>query len=273
MSEDEHPLEQAIDSIDRLQVPQGPPEQLNKNLISELSQETGRRDLRFPGIYRDRLLRYAAGLLLAATAGLCTWFLIVDSRSALAFSDIAEVFQNVQNASFNVTVYTDGHPVRSLEFLVLEPSRLRMTGANGEIVIKNFEDDRIVFLDPVKKQAVIGQGSSEHFGVLIFKDLRDRFAESMLRSESIERLGQKVVTGRRTVGFRYQENNEQMTVWADPKTRLPVRIAMASGAEPESLKVWSDFEFDIEMDQSMFDTRIPEGFKVETIPVDRWADP
>ena len=39
-----------------------------------------------------------------------------------------------------------------------------------------------------------------------------------------ESLGEKEIDGRRVVGFRLSDRGTVLSVWGDPKTRVPVRI-------------------------------------------------
>ena len=53
-----------------------------------------------------------------------------------------------------------------------------------------------------------------------------------------------------------------MSVWGDPKTGLPVRIEMTMEIMPNLKVTMSDFEFNVDMDESLFSVEPPAGYEV-----------
>jgi len=58
-------------------------------------------------------------------------------------------------------------------------------------------------------------------------------------------------------GFRATGPDGEWTIWADPETALPIRMEQKWG---QMQFVCTDFQFDIEMDESLFSMEIPEGY-------------
>ena len=58
-----------------------------------------------------------------------------------------------------------------------------------------------------------------------------------------------------------------MTLWADPATQLPVRIESTSAGPPKSEVAMTNFEFNIELDRSLFSVEIPDGYTVVDVNV------
>jgi hypothetical protein len=82
--------------------------------------------------------------------------------------------------------------------------------------------------------------------------------------EEVEQLGRQTVDGRETMGFRYRERGAEMTIWAAPGTGLPVRVeATTPLMKPKSHVVFSDFRFNVELDESLFSLEAPEGYTVK----------
>ena len=75
------------------------------------------------------------------------------------------------------------------------------------------------------------------------------------------------------------ESDVELTIWADEKTRLPVRIEMLwtfTGSLPKALKdkhgtaqmtvLLKDFVFDQPLDKSKFHLDAPAGYEVQRYP-------
>ncbi len=60
----------------------------------------------------------------------------------------------------------------------------------------------------------------------------------------------------------------EMTIWADAKTLMPVRIEYSMGGMMgmEATVIMSDIVFDVELDESLFE--VPEGYDVQTMQID-----
>jgi outer membrane lipoprotein-sorting protein len=80
-----------------------------------------------------------------------------------------------------------------------------------------------------------------------------------------EKLPKKEFDGRTLIGFLSKGSNENITIWADPKTTLPVRIEMKFGQQDVLIK---NFEFDIPVDESLVSMEIPAGFTAKKAVMD-----
>jgi hypothetical protein len=81
-------------------------------------------------------------------------------------------------------------------------------------------------------------------------------------------LGEKVIDGRRVVGFQYDSPTELVTLWGDPATGYPVRIESVRSGLPRSEMITTKFEFNIDLPESLFDMTPPPGYKVLTFDLD-----
>jgi len=98
-----------------------------------------------------------------------------------------------------------------------------------------------------------------------------------LPSDKAEKLPDRTIDGQRAIGYRFVWKNEQKDgaehftgttirdIWADPRTKLPVRIEhkMRSTNPKEAGGDWvfSDFIWDAPLDRSLFSMTPPEGYK------------
>jgi outer membrane lipoprotein-sorting protein len=74
---------------------------------------------------------------------------------------------------------------------------------------------------------------------------------------SVELLGEQELDGQITIVVRATGPDGEFKVWADPQTHLPIRIEQKWRQMEIAL---TDFEFDVELDESLFSMEIPEGY-------------
>jgi outer membrane lipoprotein-sorting protein len=84
----------------------------------------------------------------------------------------------------------------------------------------------------------------------------------------VDNLGEREVDGKKAVGLLCRGGREETTIWADPATALPVRVETvispppSTNMRPERITM-HDFEFNKELEVSLFSTEPPAGYEVE----------
>lgn len=73
-------------------------------------------------------------------------------------------------------------------------------------------------------------------------------------------LGNRKIDGKTLCGFIVTQNGLEQTVWVDAMTGLPARIEIPIPQSPGSRMVLKDFKFDVPLEDSLFDMKIPEGY-------------
>src|SRR6185503_2384323 len=83
-------------------------------------------------------------------------------------------------------------------------------------------------------------------------------------------IGEKAIAGQPAQGFEVQHDNQQMTIWVDKKTRLPVEmeILLQLGELPPSKATATQFEWDAKIDESLLSLDPPAGYEVQQLDVD-----
>ena len=77
-----------------------------------------------------------------------------------------------------------------------------------------------------------------------------------------ESLGEKVIDGQQVVGFRINSPAAVFEVWGDPKTGSPAHVQWTVAAVPDVRVTMSDFEFNVDLDESLFSVEPPAGYEV-----------
>ncbi|MBN2180264.1 MAG: hypothetical protein JW715_00005, partial [Sedimentisphaerales bacterium] len=213
-------------------------------------------------IMKSTITKIAAAILIVVSviAGIHFW----SSTETVAWADIVRPILTARTVVFNL-VMTEGEHIPITRVMNMGTQRLRseVLSPDGKtvqaIVIVDFDTSQMLQLIPSQKTAVL----------IEMKDLPEKpenFIEIMrnviieLQNDpdvSVESLGEKEIDGHMSQGLRATSSEGELTVWADSQTRLPIRIEQ-KGRQIQF--VCTDFQFDIEMDESLFSMEIPEGY-------------
>ena len=213
----------------------------------------------------------AATLLVACAV----WLIQSASTPALALDLLIEKLMQAKTARYDTIVTTEGQPPLKMKGYYLEPNHMREE-FDGFINIIDWSARKRIGLDPKNMRAT----------VLSLKNLPDELmtgmqegnwfegTRQMLRAATTDpyakvvSLGEKQLDGRTVIGVRFEISGSHMTLWADPATQLPVRIESTSAGPPKSEVAMTNFEFNIELDKSLFSVEIPNGYTVADVNVD-----
>jgi len=87
---------------------------------------------------------------------------------------------------------------------------------------------------------------------------------------SPEELGEKEIDGRRAVGFRARSLGENLVIWADAETAIPLRIELGIGYQTSIIK---NFEFNIPVDVSVINMEVPPEYTLKETNLDLSKEP
>jgi outer membrane lipoprotein-sorting protein len=184
---------------------------------------------------------------------------------------VAEALTKVETARWKSTSFVkqpQGQTNTAEEIgMFTAPSHERMERTEaGEvsILIIDGQKDEVLTLAPAGKIATVLKLKDFPPGAPLGKRFLD-LRESVLEAKSgeagtVESLGVKVIDGRSAEGFRMQIGATEVEIWADPKTSLPIRVEQVTSGATEVRIVMTDFEADVDLDESLFSLDPPEGY-------------
>jgi outer membrane lipoprotein-sorting protein len=274
-------LERAIASHHAETVPPGPPSRLVAATLRALneSEQSPRSLLLTPRTPMKRYLTTAAGLLLAIAA--CTMFgVLLRTPSTAAFAHMIEPILRAKTARFNITIELKDLPKQTARMMISGAGHMRQEMPTGQIHIIDSDVGKSVMVTPADKSAVSfnmavlpEQQRPTNYFDLLRTGLRSAEGDQAAARES---LGKKQVDGRDVVGYRVKlkESNGELTIWGDPVTGLPIVAEMKLAMFPDGRFTMTDFEFDVELDEELFDTQVPNGYTLveHTISMPTEAD-
>jgi hypothetical protein len=178
------------------------------------------------------------------------------------FAQVIQPILNAQTALFDVIVGEEEAGGAVIHDMVMG-SRIRRTLSNAPDVVSiiDLEAGRILVLTAPTKEAVYidlkGLPSIPNY----MERLRNVITTLKKHPQfEVEELGQQDIAGQRLIGFRATHPEAEITIWADLKTALPVRIEQN---EWQMKVICKNIQFDVPMEDSLFSMDVPEGYELQ----------
>ncbi len=210
-------------------------------------------------------LAAAAAVIIAVLVGIHQFGGSTDGAS-VAWADVVNPILNSKTAVLDIRFGSQENP--SVIHDEIMGSRIRRTVSNvatADIII-DLEQKRIMALEPAKKTAVY----------IDFKGLDEVQNYIQLLRDTIIRLqndpnfvvkehGLQEIDGGNYIALVAESGEQRITVWADPKTALPVRIEQKT---PNMQIICDNLQFDVALDESRFSMEVPDGYTVQSAGID-----
>ncbi len=231
----------------------------------KIETSTSLQPSRWGIIMKSKITKYtvAAGIMIAVLTGIYQFAGTIDGTGVTWAQVVEQINRHEKYKCHQRVVRSDGTKQSTMNMYHLNLSQRREEIEDGTIRIFDMrgKDAIIVELDPRRKKAAVTK-------LLGFGPRKDPDIIAMVKGfeqVSIVRLGTKKQNGKVLHGFRHQPNKyNDFTVWVDFETKLPVEIAIKHPEAGQTI-LMDEFEFDFTVDPSLFDPKVPAGYKVETI--------
>ncbi|MHC4442125.1 MAG: hypothetical protein ACYTBZ_20430 [Planctomycetota bacterium] len=232
------------------------------------SERTTPADLQ-PNIWRivmkSRITKFAAAavIIIAVMIGINQFGGSIDGARA-AWGKTVKPLMKARTVVFNVIMgQGENVPVNRVMNNSTQRVRNEMLSPDGKTIqviqIIDYETSQVLSLYPKDKTALLTD----------LKDLPEK-PENILETMrniitdlqedpafSVELLGEQELNGQITTVVRATRPDEEFTIWADLQTHLPIRVEQKWR---QMQFVCTNFEFDIDLDESLFNMEIPEGY-------------
>ncbi|MCK4851003.1 MAG: hypothetical protein KAT11_06620 [Phycisphaerae bacterium] len=265
-------VEKAVRAIREVRVPQGPPGEVVESVLT--AGNGGRSEFAKGSFGMNWIMKIAAAILIVVGIGAVIGLVTQGSGgSGVAFAAVAQQFRNARTVTYTMITDADSEaiPTMRMEMSYKQPGYWRMTGGAGSVV---------GITDGTQKKAILINHSEKQFSEMNFSNLpQDKpeieFFEWLrtLPDRADEVLGEKEMDGRRVQGFRVSENGMTGTFWIDTETGDLTRVEMEFPNAPGTHGVMTDFQFDLELEDSLFSLTPPEGYtqgpQIDTSPIDQ----
>lgn len=191
------------------------------------------------------------------------------SITSVAYAEVVERLHNARTLTYTLQTTTpvEGVPTMRMEVAFREPGYMRMTMPGGYVSVMDYVQEKGITILPPRKQFIEIEMSN------LPNDPAQQQFEAIEKLRTLpdradEELGTKEIDGRVLQGYRVTEENVINTVWIDPQTRELVIVEMEFVSAPSMSGIMTDFQFDVDLDDSLFSLTPPDGYTRMEIQVD-----
>jgi hypothetical protein len=290
-------LEQALAALREAPVADGPSPRLVASTVEALQTAMIPPDvvrLRERRLKMFRIARYsttaaAVVLLVIGAAGL----FLMDRTASLAFAQVVENVKNAKCVAFVTKIPTivEGSRMGTLQqkwYVQGDVYRMELPSAQEDVqappdappalmaMIADFKQKKALQIEFNRKTAKWIKGDDK-----MWLKMAKSFANPIeqlrqLKGDDAERVGVEELNGRKTEVYRLKKTDifmglrltggETAKLWVDPKSGLPIRIAVerpADSKEKAPVVVFEQFRWNEPLNADLFKLEVPKGFTIE----------
>lgn len=213
-------------------------------------------------IMKSSVTRLAAAAVVLVAAALGVNYIMTPS---VTFADVIEPIINARTVILDLIVGDEETSPPMHEIVV--GSRIRRTLSNMEHVtqIIDLDEAKMLALDDKEKTAIyVDMQGPLVEGSRIYVEFLQKVVVKL--QDNYEELGEQEIDGQKAIGFAARgPDNEEVKIWADPKTALPVRVELRIG---QFFAIMKNFQFDVPIEDSLISMDVPEGYTLQETKFD-----
>jgi len=211
-------------------------------------------------IMKTNTIKLAAAAVIIA-AVLVGIHLLGGNGANAVYARVVEQLQYARTMTYSIVTHTpvESMPTLRQQMAFKEPGFMRTTTADGYITVIDWNQNKGITLWPPNKEYIDFEASNYQHDpaqdpFMVVEKLRT------LPDEADEVLGEKEIDGRVLEGFRVTQGDMINTVWIDPQTEVLVRVETEYTNAPGMNAIMTDFQFNAELDDSLFSLTPTEGY-------------
>jgi hypothetical protein len=266
-----HPADDIKKLVDESQITSSP--EIDRRILADALEDLEKRRTEratsprlgtWRVVMNSKWTRLAAAALIIVAVVLGLQF---AGGSTVTFAQAIRPILNADTAILDIVIGAEDPNTPVIHDLVMGP-RIRRTMSNvpGVVSVIDLEDSRILTLTEAKKEAAY----IDLKGLPSMPNYMDQLRNVIVQLQDsphfvVADLGVREIDGRKAVGFLARHPKAEITLWADAKTGLPLRIDQKAG---QLLVIAKNLQFDVPMDEGLFSMKVPEGYKLQQIDLD-----
>ena len=233
-------------------------DEIEKALAKSKTTSTAPQPNIWRNIMHTRMTKLAAAA--AIIVGVFVVFNVIDTGGSITWAEVVKPILSARTLIVDIVVGNE--EASSVMSDTIVGSRIRRSISNipGTVMVIDPDSGKMLALDETGKSAsyIDIQGPLAEGTKNFVEFLREVITNLQNREDfSVEKLEERVIDGRKVVGLSAEGPREEVTIWADPDTAVPVRIELRAGNTPFILK---NIEFDVPVDESLVSMDIPAGY-------------
>jgi len=213
-------------------------------------------------IMKSPIIRMAAAavIIIAVLIGIHQF-----GSGTVTFAKVVEPILNAKTVILDLIIGCDETNPVMHEIVV--GSRIRRTMSNMPNMVQVLDTDsgKMLVLENEGKTAsyVDIQGTVQEGTKNYVEFLRQVIRQ--VQDGRVEKIGEQVIEGQKAIGFVGRSQNEEVKIWAEPKTGHPIRIELKIGQMSAIMK---NFKFDVQVDDALVSMDVPDGYQLKETTFD-----
>jgi outer membrane lipoprotein-sorting protein len=250
---------------------------VNKTVLDELtdemekSKQAGTSLNMWSKFMKSPITKFAAAavIIIAVIIGISRFGNPFESK---VYARMVEQLNKARTLTYSVLTKTnvESMPTVRTTWAYKDPGYLRTTTADGFVVIFNKTEGKWKGISIMPDKMYLELEISNSTGYPSDDPFDNIEKLRSLPDKTDEELGIQEIDGVEALGFRVYKDNVTTTVWIAKNSGRLVRVEMNYVNNPVMNTVMSDFQFNAELDDSLFSLTPPEGY--HKIPVQVQAD-
>jgi hypothetical protein len=218
-------------------------------------------------VMRSKIAKVAVAAAIVVAVLLGFHFLGSPLGSGVTFAQVIQPILKANTAIFDIVIGAEDPNTPVIHDMIMG-SRIRRTLANvpGDVSIIDLAAGRILSLNDAKKEAMYYDLKGLPPIPNYLENLKNLFVKLQeIPHFEVQDLGEQRVDGRQAVGFLAKHPSVEITLWADARTGLPLRIDQKEKQMTATVK---NMQFDVLMDEALFSMEVPRGYKQQQVQLD-----
>jgi hypothetical protein len=218
-------------------------------------------------IMNSKWTKLAAAAVIVVAVLLGFHFIGSPLGSSVTFAQVIQPILSANTAILDIVIGAEDPNTPVIHDMVMG-SRIRRTLSSipDNVSIIDLQSSRILSLTESKKEAAY----VDLKGLPSMPNYMDQLRNALVQLQDsphfvVEELGVREIDGRNVVGFLAKHPRAEITIWADAKTGLPVRIESKEG---QLCVIAKNLRFDEPMDEALFSMDVPPGYKLQQMELD-----
>ncbi len=212
-------------------------------------------------IMRSSVTRIAVAAAVLVVAALGVHYMMGPS---VTFADVVKPILNAKTMIFDFIVGDEETSPTMHEIIAGQRIRRTISNIPGMTMVIDLESSKMLVLNDagntasyVDIQGSLGERTKSYVGAIrkIIAELQDNYEE----------LGEQEIDGQKAVGFVIRGPNEEVKIWADPKTAHPIRMELSLG---QLFVILKNFKLDPPIDDSLMSMDVPAGYTLKQTDFD-----
>jgi hypothetical protein len=204
--------------------------------------------------------------IIAFLMGMLITYCLRSDGKTVTWAQVVEPVLSARTISCDMVVGGDENNLSMHEIIAGSHIRRTISNIPNIVIILDMNAGKMLILDSASMTAtyVDIQGDLQKRTQSYINFLRDIITR-LRENPDIENLGEQLIDGCKVIGFRGKDPNDEVIIWADAVTALPVRVDLRVGQMSAVLK---NIEIDAPVDESLLSMDVPAGFTKKDTQLD-----